>query len=255
MQTDWINNSKEWNRNIPSPLSPSVAVKFQQDLNQICGTEPDGTPHLRLAWGMDLDINSPTCDGLYDREGFWVPRHHWTTRYENFANHETGLIELRPVYIGVPRYYILAYVPPVHIPEEQRKASFEGGEFFTEDMNRNQWVDFMEMEDHVNKNEDGEYGCCLDAARDGLNCHGMYGTPNQKDLRYVTACYKRWQQLEREIAPDKRFDAADHVGRWREKASQKKRIQAELAREHQEDFMDFFKTNLTPSVVVPAGIF
>ena len=49
MQTDWINNSKEWNRNIPSPLSPSVAVKFQQDLNQICGTEPDGTPHLRLA--------------------------------------------------------------------------------------------------------------------------------------------------------------------------------------------------------------
>ena len=83
----------------------------------------------------------------------------------------------------------------------------------------------------------------------------MYGTPNQKDLRYVTACYKRWQQLEREIAPDKRFDAADHVGRWREKASQKKRIQAELAREHQEDSMDFFKTNLTPSIVVPGSIY
>ncbi len=253
MNTDWINNSHEWNVNIPSPLSPSESAKFQQELNQICGTEADGTPHLRLAWGQDLDINSPLCDGLYDREGYWVPRHHWTTKYENFANQETGLIELRPVYIGVPRYYILAYVPPVHIPDDQRKASWEGGEFFTEDMNRNQWVDFMELEDHVNKNADGDYGCCLEAASHGVNCHGMYGTPNPKDLRFVTACYKRWQQLERAIDPNKRFDAADHAARWRARADEKARVKAELAREHTETFMDFFKTGLRPSVVVPGS--
>lgn len=251
---DWINDSREWNANIASPLSRYESEKFQHDLNQICGTELDGTPHLRLAWGQDLDVNSPLCDGLYDRKGYWVPRHHWTTRFHHIANPQTRLLELQPEYIGVPRYYILAYVPSVHMPDEQRRASFEDGEFFTEDMNRNQWVDFMGLEDHINKNADGDYGCCLEAGRHGFNCHGMYGTPNQKDLRYITGHYKQWQQLERAIDPNKRFDAADHAARWRERASEKARIKAEIAREHGEAFVDFFKTGLRPSVVVPTNL-
>lgn len=251
MQADWINNSKEWNENIPSPLSPSDAAAFQAQLNQICGTEPDGTPHLRLAWGMDLDSNSPLCDALWDREGYWIPRHHWTTKHQPKANPQTGLIGLEPIYIGVPRFFVLAYLPPAHIPDEERAAAWQDGEHFTEEMNRNQWIDSLEIWKHINRNAEGDFGCCLEAGRDSLNCYGMYRPPDAEDLRYLCACYQQWQRLERAIDPSKRFNPADHAARWRQQISNKKRVEAAQAREHAEDFVDFFKTGLRPSIVVP----
>ena len=246
MNNDWINNH-EWRENIPSPLSREDIARFQEKLNKIVGVEPDGTPHLKLVWGQDQRE-----DGMWDREGYWVPRHHWSTVYDNVANEKTGLIELVPKYIGVPRYFVLAYVPPVHLPESERVASFDGKTFFTPEMNETQWVDFLEggVCVHTPKREDGWRDCCEKAATNGVNCFGLYRPPDEKDLDYIHRCYQQWQRMEQRIDPNLPFKKNDHSARWRAMTAKQQAQKEKEKAERKKEIADFF-TVLDTKVAVP----
>src|SRR5262245_42849155 len=104
----WLDKPVLWDENISSPLSATDFNKFQSQLDDIVGREPDGTHRWRLVWGQNLDA-APEWDRYANA---WIPRYRWAWKMSApRANPATGILERHKEWIGVPRYFIEALIP------------------------------------------------------------------------------------------------------------------------------------------------
>lgn len=98
-------NSHQWTKNLPNPASPQQMRAWQDRLDTVCGTEPDGTPRLRLVWLPDWNTQR-----TWDRyKGEWTLKYVWGYRTEHLEGE--GLSGVRYEPIAPPRFAIEALVP------------------------------------------------------------------------------------------------------------------------------------------------
>lgn len=224
---DWFNQPEKWRENVSAP----VGVEWlQKELNLIGGKTLHGTPHYRIVWGMDTET-SVIRDRYRDR---FLPRYLYKilTGTEMLPPVKGGVL-LRPVkkevFIGTPRFYIEAFIPPEVACASGTAAGVDsdGDAYSAWAASEGDWFPMIEICKH------DEFGlCCQTAFAEDRNCHGEFRTPNQRDLDTIRQLYQQMMR-ERRHRPDEKVpvEVANSAFRYAVEREQKRReaIEAELA--------------------------
>ena len=229
-----LNDPTKWDSNEPSPMAAVDLARFQAALVSIVGAEEDGTPHMRVVWGQDLKATA--IWDRYARE--WRPRYAHERIKSQVFNPATGLFETKYDWIGVPRFFIEAYIPPVHAKPAEEKAGVDAdGDVFAEAKQpEGMWMTATPICQHSQlKVESGWRTCCYNAIWNKQTCWGTYREPDDFDLETVR------EGLERRMAanisrPDQRLTQYDREVAYLEwvrdalKEKNKKREEVEYRR-------------------------
>lgn len=190
-------------------MSKPDLERFQAQLHNIVGVESDGTLRWRLVWGADL--NAASVWNRYSRE--WEPRYPAGSTRDYVANPATGVVELKKIWFGIPRYFIEALLPRVRRDERIECAGEdEDGDVYTE--RRQTGPEYMTMicvTQHDHRMKDNWRRCCLRRIKQGQTCYGRYRPPDQHDIEmlredfYLRVTSKMCRPDEKSTDVDKNF--------------------------------------------------
>ncbi len=230
MSLEDLNKPDHWVSNEPSPMTPEDLARYQAALNLIVGVEDDGQPRMRIVWGQDLKATA-----IWDRHHReYRPRYVHKRIKDQVLNPATGLFEIKYSWIGVPRFFFEAYIPPVHFKPEEGKAGVDAdGDVFAEVRdNSMSWMTATPVCEHSQlRVESGWRTCCYNATLEGQTCWGRYREPDEQDLDVIR------EQLAARIAkgftrPDQKLTDADramaHLEWVLESLREKNRKRAEM---------------------------
>lgn len=180
-------NSHDWRENIPSPLGQADLDRWQVELDAIVGVDDDGTKRWRIQWGQDMQ--NAIVWNRYSRE--WMPRYPAGSTVDYVANPATGVIELKKIWFGVPRYFIEALLPRVHRNERIERAGVDvDGDVFTERrIVGPEYVTMICITQHDKRIKDNWRLCCLRRIQKGQTCFGKYRPPDQADVETLREDY------------------------------------------------------------------
>ena len=184
----WL-NSHAWEENIPCPMSRADIEKLQREIDDILGVEPDGTHRMRIVWGQDGKIAT-----VFDRYNQTERvKYLWKTNKKTVLNPATGLFESRLDFIGIPRLWIEAYIPPVH--NQSLVGTVEAGEHFDEDnilvgadqeVGKGQYIPATAIVQHsMLEDKSGWRVCCLAAIKAEHKCWGDYREVDGYDIDQI----------------------------------------------------------------------
>lgn len=208
-------DATDWTENVASPMAAVEFARFQASLDSIVGLEADGTPRLRLVWGQDLRTTE-----TWDRyQKLYRPRYAHRRVRRDVISPSTGLIEPRYDWIGVPRYFIEAYVPRLHLnPLEEKAGADPDGDTYAEARTVGGiYVTATPILEHSQVIGEGGWRiCCLEAVRLGRKCWGRYREPDQFDLDTVRQGLAERQQagVSRPDAPSTEADKMLGYYQW-----------------------------------------
>lgn len=177
--SNWL-NSHDWRENIPSPLGQTDLDRWQSELDSVVGVDDDGTKRWRLIWGQDMQ--NAVAWNRYSRE--WEPRYPAGSTRDYVANPATGIVELKKVWFGVPRYFIEALIPRVRRDERIERAGVDpDGDVYTERrLTGPEYMTMICVTQHDHRVRDGWRLCCLRRIQKGQTCYGHYRPPDQADI-------------------------------------------------------------------------
>jgi len=203
--SNWL-NSHDWRETIPSPLSQTDLDTWQAELDAIVGTEGDGTKRWRIIWGQDLETTAVW--NRYRQE--WMPRYPAGHTKDYVANPATGVIELKRIWHGVPRYFIEALVPRVHRNEKTERAGIDAdGDVFTERrLIGPEYVMMLCVTQHDRRMKDGWRLCCLRRLHKSQTCYGRYRPPDQEDINALHEDY-HLRVVSKLCRPDEKLTESD----------------------------------------------
>lgn len=229
-------NDHLWDENIACPMSESSIALWQKKLNDLAGTESDGTPHLKLEWGQD-----PQALELDRLANVWLPRHHWDTKNGVEQVSEAGLfLGYKPVYIGVPRMFVVAYVPPVHFPDTELEQHKVGDDtFLPHPIKEATWLEMQVIKTCKPRIGDS-FACCIENASKGRNCYGYYRPFDMQDFEYIRKCFRQWLRLN--LDPNKTYQQNDHRQIFRDHFSAKKAREMKEHEERVKHMMEIYDT-------------
>ena len=159
-----------WEGNFPPPLDQVAIVRFQKQINKVCGLSATGKPNVRLIWPADPreDISMTVVDGE-PRARYCIYSHEY--QCEKQAD---GIVAVELVTVDI--------VPQRWIVEEFNESTSTYTHLFT-------------VGHHDERCCDGSESI------ESQLCYGLYREPEQRDLDYLQRLVKQREQYWR-VNPD-----------------------------------------------------
>jgi hypothetical protein len=181
----WL-NSHGWDRNIPCPMSRADIDRFQREIDDLVGVEPDGMHRMRIVWGQD-----PATTNIWDRYcRTYRLRYLWRRDDRQVLNPATGVLEVKHDWTGIPRLWIEAYIPNIHhaatadSPDSREHFEADGVKVAeARDLDRGIYIPATVICMHsMLVDKSGWRPCCLKATKAGYKCFGDYREVDAIDI-------------------------------------------------------------------------